>query len=128
MNRNFPSNPTPKYQAYGQRAPGSGRTNPYRPQRIRTSVKSQMSLSSHRKLNSSQRIGLRKIRTGCTIHQLTPTIVASAYPATHGPGHTPCRYRNTHDGDYGTEATANWIAAGKEARCLHEGCTHYHDR
>ena len=53
--------------------------------------------------------------------------VASAYPATHGPGHTPRRYGNTHDGDYGTEAMANWTAAGESHRCSHGGCTHYHD-
>lgn len=51
--------------------------------------------------------------------------VASAYPATHGPGHTPRRYGNTHDGG-GTEAHVHWTNAGEDHRCNHEGCTHYH--
>ena len=51
--------------------------------------------------------------------------VASAYPATHGPGHAPRRYGNTHD-DGGTEAMVNWTSAGEDHRCGHEGCTHYH--
>lgn len=50
---------------------------------------------------------------------------ASAYPATHGPGHTPRRYGNTHDSG-GNEAMVHWTSAGEDHRCSHEGCTHYH--
>ena len=46
---------------------------------------------------------------------------------THGPGHTPRRFGNTHDGAYGAEARANWVAAGEGNRCERDGCTHYHD-
>ena len=51
--------------------------------------------------------------------------VASAYPATHGPGHTPRRYGNTHD-DGSNEARVHWTNAGEDHRCSHQGCTHYH--
>ena len=43
----------------------------------------------------------------------------------HGPGHTPRRWGNTHNGG-GSEAMANWAAAGEDHRCTQQGCTHYH--
>ena len=54
-----------------------------------------------------------------------PTNSYHAAPA-HPPGHTPRRQGNTHDGDYGNEAIANWANAGDSNRCNREGCTHYH--
>ena len=51
--------------------------------------------------------------------------VTSAYPVTHGPGHTPRRYGNTYD-DGSNEARVHWTNAGEDHRCSHQGCTHYH--
>ena len=45
---------------------------------------------------------------------------------THGPGHTPRRQGNTHDGTSGSEAMVYWTSAGEDHRCSHGGCTHYH--
>ena len=44
----------------------------------------------------------------------------------HPGGHTPRRWGNTHDGQRGAEAEANWASAGADHRCTHQGCTHYH--
>lgn len=43
----------------------------------------------------------------------------------HGPGHTPCRWGNTHDLG-GSEAKANWASAGEDHGCTHQGCTYCH--
>ena len=44
----------------------------------------------------------------------------------HPAGHTPRRLGNTHDGQRGAEAEANWASADQNHRCTHQGYTHYH--
>ena len=125
----FPSNPAPNQHAYGQRAPGSGQTNPYRPPARPTYPNQRQIINGPPQQPSQQAYWGEEDQNEWVYDPPTDTYhVASAYPATHGPGHTPRRYGNTHDGDYGTEAQANWTAAGEEHRCSHQGCTHYHDQ